>query len=96
QRWGRIVNLGSETFQLGQPDFTAYVAAKGGQNGFTRSLARELAPWNITVNMVSPGWIPTERHANDPQEEKDAYLRSLPSGRWGLAEEVADTVTFLA
>ncbi len=96
KRWGRIINLGSETFQLGTPDFTAYVAAKGGQNGFTRSLARELAPWNITVNMVSPGWIPTERHANDPQEEKDAYRDALPTGRFGRAEEVGDTVAFLA
>jgi 3-oxoacyl-[acyl-carrier protein] reductase len=96
QRWGRIVNLGSESFQLGQPDFSAYVAAKGGQNGLTRSLARELAPWNITVNMVSPGWIPTERHAVDPQSLKDAYLAGLPSRRWGLPSEVGDTVAFLA
>lgn len=96
QRWGRIIQLGSETFQLGQPDFSAYVAAKGGQNGLTRSLARELAPWAITVNMVSPGWIPTERHANDPQEEKDAYLATLPSRRWGVPKEVGDTVAFLA
>lgn len=96
QRWGRIVQIGSESLALGQPEFTAYVAAKGGQNGFTRSLARELSPWGITVNMVSPGWIPTERHANDPQELKDSYLRSLPSGRWGRPEEVGDTVAFLA
>lgn len=96
QRWGRIVQIGSETFQLGTPGFTAYVAAKGGQNGFTRSLATELAPWNITVNMVSPGWIPVERHEKDPRAVKDAYLAGLPSGRWGTPEEVADTVAFLA
>jgi 3-oxoacyl-[acyl-carrier protein] reductase len=96
RRWGRIINIGSETFQLGQPHFTAYVAAKGGQNGFTRSLATELAPWNITVNMVSPGWIPVERHEKDPQEDKDAYLAGLPSRRWGLPREVGDTVAFLA
>jgi len=96
QRWGRIINIGSETFQLGTPDFTAYVAAKGGQNGFTRSLAQELAPFGITVNMVSPGWIPTDRHANDPQEEKDAYLATLPSQRFGTHQEVGDTVAFLA
>ena len=96
QRWGRIINIGSEVFQRGVPNFTAYVAAKGGQNGFNRSLAGEVAPWNITVNMVSPGWIPVERHENDPQEEKDAYLAGLPSGRWGVPKEVADTVVFLA
>jgi 3-oxoacyl-[acyl-carrier protein] reductase len=96
QRWGRIINIGSEVFQEGVPNFTAYVAAKGGQNGFTRSLAKELAPWEITVNMVSPGWIPVERHEDDPQEMKDAYLADLPSKRWGVPKEVADTVTFLA
>jgi len=96
QRWGRIINIGSEVFQEGVPNFTAYVAAKGGQNGFTRSLAKELAPWEITVNMVSPGWIPVERHENDPQALKDGYLADLPSKRWGVPKEVADAVTFLA
>ena len=96
QRWGRIINIGSEVFQRGVGNFTAYVAAKGGQNGFTRSLATELAPWNITVNMVSPGWIPVERHEKDPQEMKDEYLAGLPSKRWGIPKEVADMVTFLA
>jgi 3-oxoacyl-[acyl-carrier protein] reductase len=62
QRWGRIINIGSEVVQRGVPNFTAYVAAKGGQNGFHRSLATELAPFGITVNMISPGWIPVERH----------------------------------
>jgi 3-oxoacyl-[acyl-carrier protein] reductase len=72
------------------------VAAKGGQNGFTRSLAKELAPWNITVNTIAPGWIPVERHENDPQAAKDAYLATLPAKRWGLPKEVADVAVFLA
>lgn len=96
QRWGRIINIGSEVFQRGVPNFTAYVAAKGGQNGFNRSLATELAQWNITVNMVSPGWILVERHEKDPQELKDGYFAGLPAKRWGKAKEVADTVLFLA
>jgi 3-oxoacyl-[acyl-carrier protein] reductase len=96
QRWGRVINIGSEVFQRGVPNFTAYVAAKGGQNGFNRSLATELAPWNITVNMVSPGWILVERHEKDPQELKDGYFAGLPSKRWGKAKEVADTVLFFA
>ena len=96
QRWGRIINIGSEVFQCGVPNFTPYVAAKGGQNGFNRSLATEVARWGITVNMVSPGWIPVERHEKDPQSEKDAYLATIPMARWGLPREVADAVVFLA
>jgi 3-oxoacyl-[acyl-carrier protein] reductase len=96
QRWGRIINIGSEVFQRGVPNFTAYCAAKGGQSGFTRSLASELAPWGITVNMISPGWIPVERHEKDPQELKDGYFAGLPMQRWGVPKEVADTVTFFA
>ncbi|MBX3177522.1 MAG: 3-oxoacyl-ACP reductase FabG [Candidatus Hydrogenedentes bacterium] len=96
QRWGRIINIGSEVFTRGVPNFTAYCAAKGGQNGFNRSLASELAPFGITVNMISPGWIPVERHEKDPQEMKDEYLAGLPSKRWGVPKEVADTAVFLA
>lgn len=96
QRWGRIINIGSEVFQRGVPNFTAYIAAKGGQNGFSRGLATELAQWNITVNTVSPGWIPVERHENDPQEVKDEYFAGLPAKRWGTPKEVGDTVVFLA
>jgi len=96
QRWGRIVNIGSEVFQRGVPNFSAYVAAKGGQSGWTRSMATELAPFGITVNLVSPGWIPVERHANDPQEAKDGYRALIPAGRWGVPDDVAGAVSFLA
>ena len=96
QRWGRIINIGSEVFHLGITPFTAYVSAKGGQNGFNRSLAHELAPWNITVNMLSPGWIPVERHENDPQELKDGYFATIPMQRWGVPEDLAGTIVYLA
>ena len=96
RRWGRIINLGSEVLTRGLGNFSPYLAAKGGQNGWNRSMATELAPWSITVNMVSPGWIPVERHEKDPQSEKDEYLAQIPMGRWGVPQDVGGTVTFLA
>ena len=96
QRWGRIINIISEVYSLGVAPFTAYVAAKGGQVGFSRSLASELAPYGITVNMISPGWIPVDRHANDPQQVKDAYFKTIPMGRWGVPEDVAGAVVYYA
>lgn len=96
RRFGRIVQITSEVFALGSPQFTAYVAAKGGQIGLSRSMARELAPWGITVNMVAPGWVPVERHVNDSQADKDAYLATVPAGRWGTPRDVATAVAYLA
>jgi 3-oxoacyl-[acyl-carrier protein] reductase len=96
RRWGRIINIGSEVVERGVPEFSHYVAAKGAQLGFTRSWAMELAPWQITVNLVAPGWIPTERHINDPQEAKDAYARAVPMKHMGVPEDVAEAVAFLA
>lgn len=96
RRWGRIINIISEVFSLGVAPFTAYVAAKGGQVGFCRSLATELAPYGITVNMISPGWIPVERHENDPQSMKDAYLKTIPVGRWGVPDDVSSAAVYFA
>ncbi len=96
RRYGRIINIGSEVFDRGVAEFSNYVSAKGAQAGLTRSWAMELAKHNITVNLVAPGWIPTERHVNDSQESKDAYARSVPMGRMGEDEDVAEAVAFLA
>lgn len=96
QQWGRIINVTSEVFQKSVAPFSAYVAAKGGQVGWSRSMATELAPYGITVNMIAPGWIPTERHDADPQEMKDRYLASVPMRRWGLPQEVGDAAVYLA
>jgi 3-oxoacyl-[acyl-carrier protein] reductase len=96
RRWGRIINITSEVYHRSVAPFSAYVAAKGGQTGWSRSMSRELAPWGITVNVVAPGWIPVERHANDPQAEKDAYKALIPAGRWGVPQDVADAVLYLA
>jgi 3-oxoacyl-[acyl-carrier protein] reductase len=61
-----------------------------------RSWAMELAPWQITVNAVSPGWIPTERHAKDAESDKRAYAEKVPMKRMGNPKDVADAVAFLA
>lgn len=96
RRFGRIINIGSEVFRRGVPNFAPYVAAKGAQAGWTRSMASELAPWNITVNIVSPGWIPVERHQNDPPAQKNAYKALIPMRRWGVPGDVGGLVAFLA
>jgi 3-oxoacyl-[acyl-carrier protein] reductase len=96
RRYGRIINIGSEVFEKGVPEFSNYVAAKGAQLGLTRSWAMELAKWQITVNQISPGWIPTERHADDPQEAKDGYAAAVPMKRMGVPEDIGAAVAFLA
>lgn len=96
KQWGRIVNISSEVYQLSVSPFSAYVSAKGGQIGWTRSMSKELAPFGITVNTVNPGWIPTERHNDDPQEDKDAYLEQIPAGRWGVPEDVGEAVAYFS
>jgi 3-oxoacyl-[acyl-carrier protein] reductase len=96
RRYGRIINIGSEVFERGVAEFSNYVSAKGAQLGLTRSWAMELAKFGITVNLVAPGWIPTERHINDPQEAKDAYAKTVPMGHMGEDADVAEAVAFLA
>jgi 3-oxoacyl-[acyl-carrier protein] reductase len=94
--FGRVINIGSEVFDVGNPRFANYVAAKGAQLGLTRSWARELAATGITVNLVAPGWIPTERHADATPEELDSYARSVPMKHMGRVQDVAKTVAFLS
>ncbi len=96
RKTGRIINIGSEVFERGLPEFSNYVSAKGAQLGLTRSWAMELAPWQITVNLVAPGWIPTERHADDPQALKDAYAAGVPMKHMGEGSDIAEAVAFLA
>ncbi len=93
--FGRIVQIGSEVVELGNPEFANYVAAKSAQLGQTRSWARELAPHGITVNLVAPGWIPTARHVDAKREEMDDYLAGVPMQRMGHAEDVGRAVAFL-
>lgn len=94
--YGRIIQVGSEVFELGSPHSSAYVAAKGAQLGLTRSWARELGGDGITVNLVAPGFVPTERHTDVTDAVLDAYADHVPLGRMGSPTEVADVVAFLA
>lgn len=96
RRRGRIIHIASEVFQTAVPKFSNYVSAKGAQLGLMRSWALELAPWQITVNAVSPGWIPTERHANESQASMDGYAAGVPMKRMGIPDDVAAAVAFLA
>jgi 3-oxoacyl-[acyl-carrier protein] reductase len=94
--FGRVIQIGSEVVEVGNPCFANYVAAKGAQLGQTRSWARELAASGITVNLVAPGWIPTERAFSASEAEKSAYAQSVPMQRMGVPEEVGRVVAFLA
>ena len=93
---GRIINITSEVYHSSIPKFSGYVAAKGGQIGWSRSMATELAPFGITVNTVAPGWIPTDRHENDPEDAKNEYLATIPLGRWGTPDDVGNAVAYFA
>lgn len=93
---GRIIQIGSDVFERGLPGTSAYTAAKGAQIGLTKCWSRELGPHRITVNLVAPGWIPVERHADVPAEDLESYRTDVPLGRLGLPDEVAAMVSFLA
>ncbi|MFI7543350.1 SDR family NAD(P)-dependent oxidoreductase [Actinoplanes sp. NPDC049599] len=93
---GRIVQIGSDLVERAAPGMSAYSAAKGAQLSLTRTWARELGPWGITVNVVAPGWIPVERHAGIDPSHLESYRREVPLGRMGTPGEVAEVVAFLA
>lgn len=93
QRAGRIINIASVAGQMGNPGQANYSAAKAGVIGFTKTIAKELAPRGITVNAVAPGFIVTDMTSNLKSEE---ILQYIPLGRYGQPEEVAGMVRFLA
>merc|ERR1719245_713663 len=96
KRWGRVISISSVVGSMGNAGQANYAASKAGQEGFTRALAREVASRSITVNAVAPGFIQTDMTAVLKDELKAKLLESVPVGRLGTPEEIADAVLFLA
>jgi 3-oxoacyl-[acyl-carrier protein] reductase len=98
QRSGRIINAASFAAILPITGSSAYAASKAGVHYFTRVLAGELGPWNVTVNCYAPGMIPTEinRFREQPPERQRRLLDTLTFRRWGEARDVANLICFLA
>ena len=95
-RWGRIVNMSSIIGLRGNAGQVNYATAKAGLIGFTKSLAKEVASRNITVNALAPGWIETDMVAGTSEELRKGAMERVPAGRFGTPEEVARLVAFLA
>ena len=96
QKYGRIVNLSSIVGLRGNAGQANYAASKAGLIGLTKSMAKELAARNVTVNAVAPGFIDTDMTAALPEKAREAMLTTIPMGRLGQAEDVAQAVAFFA
>ncbi|MFC0359595.1 MULTISPECIES: 3-oxoacyl-ACP reductase FabG [Kytococcus] len=95
-KFGRVLLIGSVVGLYGSPGQANYAASKAGLVGLARALTRELGSRGITTNVVAPGFVRTDMTDALPQERQDAYLASIPAGRFAEADEVAQVVGFLA
>lgn len=96
ERWGRVINIGSVVGIRGNVGQTNYSSSKAAIIGFTKSLAKEVATRNITVNAVTPGYISTETVAGLTQRQKDTIMTWIPQGKFGNTEDIANMVGYLA
>jgi 3-oxoacyl-[acyl-carrier protein] reductase len=95
-RHGRIINIGSVVGLTGNPGQANYAAAKAGMIGFSKSLAREVASRNITVNTIAPGFIDTDMTRSLNEKQVESLRQQIPAGRLGVPEDVAAAVVYLA
>jgi 3-oxoacyl-[acyl-carrier protein] reductase len=95
-RWGRVINITSVVGETGAAGQANYAASKAGLIGLTKSLAREFASRNITINAVAPGFISTAMTEALTDEQKSSILAQVPLGRYGTVDDIASAVTFLA
>ncbi len=95
QKSGRIVNISSVVGEMGNPGQSNYSATKAGIIGFTKSVSRELASRNITVNSIAPGFIETDITSGLSDKVKEYYLGQIPLRRFGSPEDVSGVVSFL-
>jgi 3-oxoacyl-[acyl-carrier protein] reductase len=93
---GRMINIASVIGIMGNPGQANYAAAKAGIIGFSKSLAREVGSRNITINVVAPGFIDTDMTRVLAEEQRQAMLNQVPLGRLGEAQDIANSVVFLA
>jgi acetoacetyl-CoA reductase len=93
--FGRIVNVGSVNGQAGQYGQVNYAAAKSGIHGFTKALAQEGAAKGITVNAIAPGYVDTDMVRAVPEDVLAKIIRTIPVGRLGRPEDIANSVAFL-
>ncbi|MDH5545996.1 MAG: 3-oxoacyl-ACP reductase FabG [Gammaproteobacteria bacterium] len=95
-RTGRIISIASVVGAMGNAGQTNYAAAKAGIMGFSKSLAREVAARNISVNVIAPGFIETDMTKALPEDQRDTLMTQIPMKRLGQVEDIAATVAFLA
>ena len=96
QRFGRIISISSVVGAAGNPGQANYAAAKAGLVGMSKALAREMGARNITVNCVAPGFIDTDMTKVLPEAQKEALLKTIPLGRLGMTDDIANACLFLA
>lgn len=95
-RWGRVINVVSPAALIGKDGASSYAASKGGLQSMSKSLAREVGRYGITVNCVCPGFVDTRMISGMPEEERRRFEAAIPLGHFGRPEDVAQAIAFLA